>query len=335
MPDDPTVSDKARALHARALVWDNTIPWYHLPGDEKLMDRMRPSGVDAISLTVATDSDNAAATLHKIAKVRKFIADDADNLVQAFSVEDVEAARKAGKLAIILHFQGTNPFEGDPGLVALFYELGVRHALLAYNVRNFVADGCAESADAGLSRAGVAILKEMDRIGMIIDGTHSGRKSTFEAIDIASGPMVFSHSNARRIFDHFRNIDDDQIKACAATGGVIGINGVGCFLAEDETTATCHDLFAHIDYMAELVGWQHVGIGTDYVGNLKANADSLSANSWPANRGRPLPPVPQNFFPPEKLILLTELMVQRGYPEEAIMGILGGNFARVSKQVWK
>src|SRR5690606_16000592 len=162
-------------------------------------------------------------------------------------------------LAIVFHFQGTNPFGRDLGMVEVFYRLGIRHALMAYNQKNAVGDGCHERTDGGLTRFGLALVREMNRVGMLVDCSHSGYRTTMDA---SEAPVTCSPPNARALADPQRTSRDDQAKACAATGGVIGVNGIGIFLGGNEVSADA--LFRHIDYFVQLVGPQHVGLGLDY-----------------------------------------------------------------------
>ena len=116
------------------------------------------------------------------------------------------------KLALTFNLQETNPLDGNLDMIDVYYELGVRHMLLAYNQKNRVGDGCAERTDSGLSRFGVRVIQEMNRVGMLVDGTHSGYKTTMEAMEVCSVPFIFSHCNAWQVVPHYRNIKDDQIK---------------------------------------------------------------------------------------------------------------------------
>ena len=214
-----------------------------------------------------------------------------------------------------------------------FNRLGVRHALLAYNAKNAVGDGCAERTDAGLSRWGIEVIEEMNRVGMLVCGTHSGRQTTLDAMSFSTAPCIFSHSNAWGVYPHYRNIRDEQIRACADKGGVIGINGLGEFL--DDHEASSESMFRHIDYIAEMVGARHVGIGLDFVKDVKGFWGWVQHNSfmWPPNENQVR--TNSRFAQPEQIVELTDLMLARGYSAEDIRGILGGNFRRVCAEVWK
>jgi membrane dipeptidase len=173
----------------------------------------------------------------------------------------------------------------------------------------------------------------MNRVGMLVDGAHSGYRTTMDAMEASTAPCIFSHSCAYAVFAHYRNIKDDQILRCAQTGGVVGVNGLGEFI--DDTEARSESMFRHIDHIANLAGPQHVGIGLDYVKDVAAFWQYVddSPEAWPENQGK------RNrhtkFVQPEQIEELAELMCRKNYSEEHIRWILGGNFRRVAKQVWK
>jgi membrane dipeptidase len=172
----------------------------------------------------------------------------------------------------------------------------------------------------------------MNRVGMVVDCAHSGIKSGLEAMKLSTKPCIFSHANARALHEHERNITDEQIKAVAATGGVIGVNGVGFFLGDGP--ATVEGLVAHIDYMSKLVGPEHVGIGLDYdpPGNSPGLDQPTSNKYWPP---RQYPGgIETTFLAPSVLPQVAQQLHSRGYKEQAVRDIMGGNFMRVASQVW-
>ena len=325
------VSVKARELFSDALVWDMTLPWETDALDQTTLPRFKAAGVDVVSLTVNMPTFDA--TIRHIAAVLAEIRAHADTMTLIGGVDDALAAKDAGKLALTFNLQETNVLDGDLSMIDVYYQLGVRHMLLAYNQKNRVGDGCAERTDAGLSRFGVRVVQEMNRVGMLVDGTHCGYRTTMEAMEISQAPFIFSHCNAWAVVPHYRNIKDDQIKACAGTGGVIGINGLGEFL--DDPNANSESMFRHLDHMVNLVGAQHVGIGLDYVKNTAGFWDWVRANPdmWPPVDGKPHHDT--KFAQPEQLAQLCELMLSHQYSENDVRAILGGNFMRVASEVWK
>lgn len=327
------VSAEARALVDDALVWDMTLPWTpDYVATERILPRFHRAGVDLISLTVMGPERDLAGTIAHVAEVSRTL-DRRGDIVRCGSVAEIDAARAAGRLAVIYNLQETKHFDAGLGLVGLFHALGVRHALLAYNSRNRVGDGCAERTDAGLSRWGVEVVGEMNRVGMLVDGTHSGHRTTMEAMEVATAPFVFSHCNAHAVVPHYRNIRDDQIRACAATGGVIGVNGLGEFL--DDAEATSASMFRHVDHVAQLVGPAHVGLGLDFVLNVGRFWDWVEAypHMWPESPG--IARRRAAFAQPEQVLELAELMLRANWPEADVRGVLGLNWRRVCEAVWR
>ena len=324
----------AARLHADALVWDNTVPWSGFGRPELKRDALSrhvAAGADFVSVTVATDGQTVEQAIDIIAKERKYFLSHPTRFRLCETVDDILAAKAAGVLGVNFNFQGTNAFERNVDLVEIYYKLGVRHALMAYNQKNRVGDGCHERTDGGLSRFGVALIEEMNRVGMIVDCSHTGYRTSMDVFDCSKAPVIFSHANARALWDHPRNIADVQIDACAKTGGVIGVNGIGVFLGPND--ASTERLLGQIDYIAQRVGAAHVGIGLDWVFDMESLLVEVkkSAETYPGG-GYDLD---IKVAQPEQLPELTEGLLKRGYSEADIRGILGLNWIRVARQVWR
>jgi membrane dipeptidase len=214
----------------------------------------------------------------------------------------------------------------------VFYALGVRYALLAYNQHNHVGGGGHERSDGGLSRFGRELIRQMQDVGMLVDCSHTGARTAEEAFDMATRPMIYSHANARAVFDHERNISDHLARACVATGGMVGVNGIGWFLGADDNLGEA--LFRHTDHWVQLLGDDHVGIGLDSVTDVAATvaAMKLDPARWPADQGYQTGRVPA--CGPEVLTELTERMLQAGYGDGDCRNILGGNWLRLARKVW-
>ena len=335
----PDVSEKALSLFVNNMVWDDLMPWLpgvNVDGVDDILPRFHEVGVNFISLTLAAGAglgSSINSTMRQIGKVRREIDQRSDWLTLATSVAEIREAQKNNKLAVNFNFQETLPFENELDMIQVYYDLGVRQALLAYNQKNLVGDGCAERTDSGLSNYGVEVVKEMNRVGMLVDGSHSGYRTTMDAMEISESPFIFSHSNPHFICPHYRSIKDEQIKACAQTGGVIGINGVGYWVGD--VNASTESIFRCLDYTVEMVGAEHVGLGFDYVKNIDGIIDAVrkAPLAWPAYEGKEM--VKHNYAGAEQMIDLVQMMLDQGYPDDAIVGILGENWARVCDQVWK
>ncbi|MCG8562186.1 MAG: dipeptidase [Hyphomicrobiales bacterium] len=333
----PATSDetaRAEALRRDSLIWDMTLPgMFSGLNDGATLDRYRAAGYGFVSVTVGNDSTwNASEILRRLATFRTTLKRQPEKFVVVGTASDIERARAQGTLAVSFHLQGTNALEGDLSWVEAFFRLGVTHMLLAYNNKNAVGDGCAERTDAGLSRYGVSLIEEMNRVGMIVDGSHSGYRTTMEAIEVSTRPFIFSHANAAGVFQHYRNIRDDQIEACAASGGVVGITGVGAYLSEDGE-ASPENVFRHIDHVASLVGARHVGLGFDFITEIDTFAARVgdTADQWPSNNGKPVRF--DQFAAPEIVGPVIETMCRQGYSDDDVRQVLGGNFLRVFKAV--
>lgn len=324
----------AATIHSKAIVWDQTFPATPTCGSwaahHAALERMRASGYTVVSITVASDPDDTLSALRRIGQWRRFVAQHPERFRLLLSANDVGAAKSAGQLALGFHFQGTTPFDRDIGLVEVFYKLGVRHALMAYNQKNHVGDGCHERTDAGLSRFGLEVVQEMQRLGMLVDCTHTGRRTSLDVFEVATAPVIYSHSNAAALKTHQRNIEDELALACAKTGGVIGINGIGIFLGANDTRS--ERVVDHIAYVAELVGTEHVGLGIDY------SFDDEEFQEFVRNNPHVFPTGDfefTGFAEPEQTPEIARLLGERGFSETEVAAILGGNFLRVASQVWR
>lgn len=330
-----TISDRAESLIQSNLVIDMCLPWgpgYKNKGST--LPRFKASGFDFVSLTVGMDRLSITETLRNIAAERVRIESRPEKYLLVEKATDISEAASQGKLALGFHFQGSECLGGDKNLVSAFYKLGVRHLLLAYNQKNRAADGCHERTDCGLSRYGLELIAEMNRVGMLLDLSHTGYRSTMEAMEACQGPCVFSHANAGGVKDHPRNIRDEQAKALAAKKGVIGVNGIGFFLGRDNR-ASVSNFMDHIEYYSSLVGPEHVGLGLDFVYFHEQMFALYQANPGRFPEGYSPHEEDWDYFPPESLGELVEEMIGRGFTDEEIRGVLGGNFFRVIGQVWK
>ncbi len=323
----------AAALHSEAIVCDLTLPWIEI-GSRELRDQTLPrfgaSGFNFVSLTLASDSESQAEVFKSIARERRYVSDRAESLCLVESVDDILSSKRDGKLAVSFNLQGTNALAGDIGVVEPLYKLGVRQILMVYNRKNLVGDGCHEPTDGKLSQFGVELVEEMNRVGMIVDCSHTGYRTSMDVMEVSTEPVIFSHSNPRSLWDHDRNIRDDQAKACAATGGLVGVVGVGIFMGEDD--ASTETFFRQIDYYAELIGTEHIALGLDYVYDVEAEKRYMAGVQVPVHGNY------QNmnsFFQPEQLPELTEMMIANGYEEQAVRNILGESFLRIAGKVWR
>lgn len=328
------VSKKAEDLVGASFVCNTTLKSIEALGAEHLeetLPRYRNSGFTFVSLTVALDETSTHEALLYAAR-QKRAYQRSEDYIFVESVDDILHAKKSGKLAIGFHFQGTNPLFGEIALVEVFYRLGVRHMVLVFNHKNHVGDGCLERTDAGLSQYGIRLIEEMNRVGVMVDCTHTGYRTSMEAMEVSKSPVTFSHCNAHALRDHQRNIKDDQFIACAKTGGVIGVSGIARFIADPQDASTAAYL-RHVIHIADLVGPEHVCIGLDH--NYSPSSRHKYYKDNPHLLSKNDPNFPFKWVQPEQLPEIAEGLLKHGYSENHIKGILGENYLRVARQVWR
>ncbi|HEX7115288.1 MAG TPA: membrane dipeptidase [Steroidobacter sp.] len=327
-------STRVKDLMQRTVVWDNHACMPLRPDDETFLvqlARHRNAGVNLVSLNVYYDGCPPETAFLMLASLRHWIARHPGQYVLAQSVTDIESAKREGKLAVMFDIEGGRAVEAHPGLVEVFYRLGVRWMLLAYNKNNRLGGGC-QDEDQGLTDYGRLIIDEMQRVGMVLCCSHVGYRTAREAIEYSKNPVIFSHSNARAVRDHERNIPDDLMRACARTGGVVNFNGIGIFLGDNDNSTEA--LIRHIDYAVELIGPEHVGLGLDYVFDAEELNQYVRAHPdiFPPEKGYRAGIA---MIEPERIPIIAEELLKRGYSDEHVQGILGHNNLRVARQVWR
>jgi len=286
-------------LLRHTVLWDNHACMPLRPGDDSFLpqlSRHRASGVSVVSLNVYFDLHPPELVFQMLASFRHWLCAHSDEYVLAETVADIESAKRPGKLAVFFDIEGGRAVESHPGLVEVLYRLGVRWMLLAYNKNTRLGGGCQDD-DSGLT--------------------------------VARNPVIFSHSNPRALKDHDRNIPDDLMLACARTGGVVNINGIGIFLGDNDNSTDT--LIRHIGYAVELIGAEHVGLGLDYVFDRHELDEHV--------RGRPdiFPPArgyraSMSMVEPERFPEIAEALLKSGLREHEVQGILGQNNLRVASR---
>lgn len=316
------------------IVWDNhaCLPLRDIDEFLPQLARYRDAGADVVTVNVGDSLVPLETLVRTAASIRHFVHANPDRFVMGLRPGDLRDAKAGGRLAVCLDVEGVHALGDQVALVELLYDIGVRWMLLVYNRRNLAGGGCHDPADEGLTEHGRALLREMDRVGMVKCCSHAGYRTAREILDSTDRPVIFSHSNPRALCDHPRNIPDELIKACAATGGVVGINGVGLFLGKGPPTAAA--IVRHVDYVVQLVGAEHAGLGLDYMFKSSEldEPGRGSAEIWPPEWGYG---AGSGFTPPEVIPEIAAGLERLGYPEERVRGILGENLMRVADAVWK
>jgi membrane dipeptidase len=316
------------------IVWDSHSCLPLASGiDMGVLRRHRKSGFDYVSINVGMDMNPIEQVMKTIAWFRHWLGQHGDEFVLVESFADVVAAKAAGKLGVAFDLEGSKMLLEDVAMVEFYRDLGVRQMHLIYNRNNSVGGGCHDE-DKGLTDYGRDVVRAINQAGIIMDCSHNGERTSLDIMETSGKPVVFSHANARALVDHQRNISDRQIDACAATGGVIGVNGIRLFLEAKEDFA--EPMARHIDYMVQRVGPDHVGIGLDISFDLGIDDHPPQEDRgfwWPLS-GR-YSSSGTSSAGPEVLPRIVEILRDKGYDQSALDKICGLNFARVAQESWR
>lgn len=329
----------ADLIHDDAIVIDAVSP---LTADRKFIDWYREGGVTLITPTVAL-IETADQTVKALASWRAYV-EKRDDLIQVYTTADIEDAKRTGKTGVMFHFQGTDPIEDNLELIPVYAALGVKVIQLCYNRRNRVGDGGSERTDSGLSYFGLDVVAALNAARVVVDCSHTGERTTLDAVEASTSPVVVSHGNARALHPSERNISDTVIRAIGENGGVVGAVGFPAFVSGD-ARPSLDQFIDHIVYVANMIGIDHVGLGLDYasmqwpvMGDEEAIAlydRIIAAGAW---RPEAYPPPPY-YYPagietPRTLRALTRRLVEREFDETSIRKILGANWLRLYGEVW-
>ena len=302
--------------------------------DPASWDSWIEGGVDIAVPTVA-NWEGPVETQELLVQWARWLEED-DRLVAISDPSDFDRFPVPDRLGVVIHFQNTVPMGDDLANYERFHRQGLRMVQLCYNRTNPVGDGCLEPGDGPLTSFGRAVVKEMNRLGMVVDLSHTGRRTTMDAMRVTSVPPVFSHSNPSALVSNRRNIDDHQIRAVADLGGLVGVNAYPAFLRQGGKGATVADLVDHIDYLVDLIGPDRVGLGLDFCKlSPEIHAEMIAAGEWsiedyPDDSGT----FPIGLETPARIPNIGKEMARRGYPAGAIAGILGHNWIDLFKRVW-
>lgn len=281
--------------------------------------------------------DAYGGALQYFATWNSFIANGDEYFMRIDSIADIKRVKQSGKVGVMLGLQNSDHFR-RPDDVDTFRSLGQRVSQLTYNSRNLIGNGSTERRDEGISDFGVAIIERMNKVGMAVDVSHCGDRTTLDAFEISKKPVLITHSNCRALVPgHPRLKTDEAIKKVGQTGSVMGITGVRMFVKGDEPTTVEHAL-DHFDYVTKLIGPEHLGVGSDM--------DLYGYDAMPPELNRQLRAAYKGSYGfrekidieglnhPKRMFDLTEGLVRRKYSDKNIQGILGGNFERVLTQIW-
>lgn len=311
------------------------------------IEAVRAGRIHACSQTlggVGNGRDRFEASVTAIAEFDRRIADNPRLLIKALAAADIRAARETGRLAVIYNFQDTTALEGDAAKVDLFQALGVRIMQLTYNKRNLAGDGCLESANAGLSDFGRAVIARINGNRILLDLSHAAPRTIAEGIAASSAPPAVTHSGCRALVDVPRNIHDSEIRALAEKGGVMGVFLMPFLRPGGQ--AQREDLLRHLEHAVNIGGEDHVGIGSDGpVMGLAINEDARARQrafyEERARLGIAAPGeaadvfnVVEGYNDVGRYERIGDDLRRRGWPQARVDKILGGNFLRLFGEVW-
>ena len=344
-----TYSARAIKLVSESIVVDMLSPLSLGPNEPKWMkdpdsftaadlQRFKDSGITSFHIARGTGGPDAhERTLWFLSGFNGFVAARSDAFARIDSVDDFARTKASGKIGILLGVQNSEHFR-TPDDVAAFHALGQRVSQLTYNSRNLIGNGSTERRDEGLSDFGVSIVAKMNAVGMAVDVSHCGDRTSLDAFEVSKSTVLITHSNARALNPgHPRCKPDEVIRACGKAGSVMGITGVRNFVKGSEPT-TIEDYLNHIDYVAKMIGVEHVGIGSDI--------DLDGYDDMPVEDYKKLKAAYKDSYAfrdkidiegidhPRRMFDVAEGLIRRGYSNADIANILGGNWVRVLKPAW-
>lgn len=340
-------SSRAIELVGRSVVIDMLSPfklgsttWFTNPDSFKQTDfqRFKDSSISAFHIAVGTGGPEAYVnTLRFIASWNSFLANHDRWLMRVDSADDLDRLKSSGKVGVILGVQNSEHFR-NPADVEYFHSLGQRVSQLTYNTRNLIGNGSTERRDDGISDFGAAIIERMNKVGMAVDVSHCGDRTTLDAFEISKKPVLITHSNCRALVPgHPRCKTDEAIKKMAASGGVMGITGVRMFVKNDEPTTIGHFL-DHFDHVKKLVGVEHLGVGSDIdldgYDDMPAEENKRLRAGYKGSYGFRDKIDIEGIDHPKRMFDLTEGLIRRKYTDREIELVLGGNFKRMLAQIW-
>ena len=353
-----TELEKAKEIHEKSIVIDGSEV---LRLDPIALPRRKRGGITAANVTCPDKSEAGMTDAYReICEQRAFIDYYEDKALLVTATEDIRKAKKEDKFGIILGPQNGHPLIERLEDVAFYKWAGIRIIQLTYNLKNAIGDGCAERTNCGLSNFGVNIVEEMNKHGIVVDLSHCGDQTTLEAIKISKDPCIFSHASVRSVQDQARNKSDEAIHALAEKGGVIAICSWGPILRVRDNPPKIEDIYAHVKYVEDLVGIDHIGLATDVNERRQPGTPSY---------GRPTGDLVMEFskmarsklmidymkMPPREVVDtwrkegrwylpegyggegfqdFTKVLVAGGYSDQEIQKILGGNLLKAFERVW-
>jgi membrane dipeptidase len=346
----PQYSARALALMERALVIDMLCPltldfaqqarWEANPEllPEAMVRELKDSGINVMHPAVGLGGPNAyEQALLFFSRWNSLLAGSDTRFMRIDTAGDLARVKASGKVGVLLGLQNSEHFR-TPADVALFHGLGQRVSQLTYNSRNLIGNGSTERRDEGISDFGAAIIERMNAVGMAVDVSHCGDRTTLDAFELSKKPVLITHSNCRVLANgHPRDKADEAILAVKKSGGVMGITGVRMFVRDREPTTIEHAL-DHFDHVRRLIGSEHLGVGSDIdlhgYDDMPPDQNARLRAGYKGSYGFREKIDIEGLDHPKRMFDLTEGLIRRKYSDAEIEGILGGNFRRVLTAIW-
>jgi membrane dipeptidase len=328
----------AQALHRDSVVVDGLQIARYGP---EVFAEMASAGITSATCTCSV-WEGFRDTMRNIAAFQRWFIEHDDLLRPVRTVDDIHAAKAEGRVGVVLGFQNLSPIEDRLEFLALFKALGVGVMQLTYNTQNLVGSGCYETHDGGLTDYGRDAVAEMNRVGILVDLSHVGARTAADAVEASERPVVYTHVCPSGMKEHPRNRTDAEMRAVAEKGGMVGVTLFPAFLAAGND-ATIDDYVDTIEYVLNVVGEDHVGVGTDFIDGH--GRDYLTWLNHDKGDGRPIgdPDVierlinvrlPRGIQRIGELPNLTDALVRRGWSDDRVRKLLGGNWLRVLADAW-
>ena len=325
----------AQAIYQRAIVFDglNICNW-----SREIFEQWQRGGITGVSATCGL-WEGFRESIANVVQWKKWFEEHSDLILQATSVDDIRRAKREGRTAVLLSWQNTSGIEDKLDYLRVFRDLGVRKMQLTYNTQNYSGAGYVEANDSGLTGFGREVVSEMGKLGIVCDLSHVGAKTSLDVIEYATVPPCFSHILPAGMKDIKRNKSDALIAELGRRGGIIGLSQFGPFMQKGNDS-TIDDYVAALDYVIELAGEDHVGIGSDASQGHARPSEFLEWCNHDKGYARELTPfgharVVKPLGPLEQRPLLADAIQRAGWREEKMVKVLGENWLNYLERVWQ
>ncbi len=343
----PEIAPRAKKLYEDALILDcnSAPPWEDgkLPLPQSDLDIVRSSGINVVKLSLGGINSDFEHTVAEIAQVQQLFEVHPAYFTQVRVADDMMRAKREGKLGVILSFESVDMLQGRVESLELFRNLGVRVMQLSYNRKSPFAAGVMEPDGGGLTALGRQAVGEMNRLGIAVDLSHANPQTTTDALALSSKPPVMTHAGCAAVHAHPRNKTDEQLRALAARGGVVGIFDLP-YLTASPRQPTVEDYMEHMEHALKVVGEEHVGIGSDvgiapFDTSAKGMAEFAKSEEERQRSGLAAPEEDRPTYvegmnTPRRIEIVCDQLLKRGYPPTVAEKVIGANFARVFADIW-